>query len=57
MIEETKHLAHLQQNALKQKWELSMRAKNAEIDHFRKELDAILYDVSNLQRKDRSLNY
>ena len=51
VMEETKHLASLQQNVMKQKWELAIRAKNAEIDRFRTELDAILFDVSNLQRK------
>ena len=51
VMEETKNLASLQQNVMKQKWELAIRAKNAEIDRFRTELDAILFDVSNLQRK------
>ena len=54
MMEETKQLASLQQNVLNQKWELAIRAKNAEIDRFRSELDAILFDVSNLQRKGRA---
>ena len=53
VMEETKHLASLQQNVLNQKWELAIRAKNAEIDRFRTELDAILFDVSNLQRKGK----
>ena len=54
VMEETKQLASLQQNVLNQKWELAIRAKNAEIDRFRSELDAILFDVSNLQRKGRA---
>ena len=53
VMEETKHLANLQQETLKRKWELAIKAKNAEIDHFRTELNAILFDVSNLQRKDK----
>ena len=54
VMEETKHLASLQQNVLNQKWELAIRAKNAEIDRFRTELDAILFDVSNLQRRGQA---